>query len=75
MMMSMMGWGWGWGMIFNTILWVLIVGFVIYAVLSLITKPFEKKEDPALQILRERFARGEISKEELEEKIAYLKQK
>jgi putative membrane protein len=69
--MSMMGGG----MIFNTILWILIVGFIIYAIISLISKPFEKKEDPALQILRERFARGEISKEELEEKMVYLKQK
>jgi putative membrane protein len=67
-MMSMMGWG-----IFNTIFWVLIVGVVIYAVLSLITEFFKKKEDPALKLLRERFARGEISEEELEQRKIVLK--
>jgi len=72
-MMSMMGWGWG--MILGIIFWIVIVGFVIYAVLLLITKPFTKKEDPALNILRERFARGEISEEELEQGKAVLNKK
>jgi putative membrane protein len=79
MMMSMMGPGWG---ILNMIFWILIVGLVIYGVLTLIMKPFEKKqggspdtdrnEDSALQILRERFARGELTEEEFEQKIALL---
>jgi len=72
-MMSMMGWGWG--MIFHNIFWIVLVGFVIYAVLLLITKPFAKKEDSALNILRERFARGEINEEELEQKKGVLSQK
>lgn len=69
-MMSMMSWGWG--MVFNSILWIVIVGFVIYAVLSLLIKPYERKEDPALKLLRERFARGEINEEEFEQKREVL---
>jgi putative membrane protein len=69
--MMMMGWGWG---LLNTIFWILIVGIVIYAVLQLIVKPFEKKEDPALAILREKFANGEINEEEFAQRKSFLKQ-
>jgi len=52
------------------------IGLVIYAILLLITKVFSKKqEDPAMEILRERFARGEINQEEFEEKKATLLKK
>lgn len=60
---SMMGWG-----MFMNLFWIVGLGFLIYGILSLIMKPFEKKEEPAILILKERFARGEISKEEFEEK-------
>jgi putative membrane protein len=69
-MMSMMDWG-----IFNMIFWIIIVGFIIYGIISVVIKPFEKKEDASLQILRERFAKGEINEQELEEKKAILKNK
>jgi putative membrane protein len=65
----------GGGMILNMIFWILIVGLVIYAVLKLIFKPIEKKEDSSLNILRERFANGEISEEEFEQKKKFLEQK
>lgn len=72
----MMGWGMmSFGMILNMILWIAIVGLVIYGVLSLIMKASEKKEDPALQILKERFARGEISEEEFKQKSPFLEKK
>jgi putative membrane protein len=64
MMMNMMGWG----MVVNMVFWILIVGFVIYAIFSVITKSFEKKEDQAVQILRERYARSEITEEEWKQK-------
>lgn len=72
MMMPMMG---GWGMIVYMILWVVIIGLVIYGVLSLVMKAFQKQEDSALQILKERFARGEISEEEFKQKRLFLKEK
>ena len=71
-MMSMMGAGMFWMMLF----WIVAIGLVIYAILLLITKVFSKKqEDPAIGILRERFARGEINQEEFEEKKATLLKK
>lgn len=77
-MMSMMGSG-----ILYMIFWIVIIGFIIYGVLSLIFKAFENKkmpsesamyskEDSVLQILRERFARGEINEEEFKDKSAIL---
>jgi putative membrane protein len=70
-MMSMMGGG----MIVNMIFWIIVVGFLIYGIILLILKPFEKKEDASLQILRERFAKGEIDKQEFEEKKLILTDK
>lgn len=70
-MMYMMGWG----MIFMMIFGILVVGLVIYALVSLITKPFDHKEDPALRIMKERFARGEISEEEYDRRSAVLRRK
>lgn len=68
----MMGAGMFWMMLF----WIVVIGLVIYAILLLITKVFSKKqEDPAMEILRERFARGEIDQEEFEEKKAALLKK
>ncbi|WP_313997584.1 SHOCT domain-containing protein [uncultured Paenibacillus sp.] len=69
-MMNMFGWAVAWNMIF----WVLIIGLVIYGVLLLLTHSFAKKEDPALQVLKERFARGEISEEEFHQKKSVLSQ-
>ena len=71
-MMSMMGAG----MFLMMMFWIVIIGLVIYAILLLITKVFSKKqEDPAMEILRERFARGEIDQEAFEEKKAALLKK
>jgi putative membrane protein len=69
--MMMMG---GWGFL-NMIFWIAIIGLIIYALFALITKPFEKKEDPAINLLRERFARGEISEEEFEQRKGFLTKK
>ncbi|EGL84301.1 Protein of unknown function DUF2078, membrane [Caldalkalibacillus thermarum TA2.A1] len=71
---------WDGGMFLYMIFWVLIVGLIIYAVISLIMNAFGKRndrpegkgEDAALQILKERFARGEISEEEFEQKYKLL---
>jgi len=61
------GFGMGFGWIFMIIFW----GIVIYLVLALFSKnrtdaTDSKKEETAEEILKKRFARGEISEEEFE---------
>ena len=57
------------GIVFYLFFWILIIGGGIMLVWSLSRKgPGEKREDTALEILKKRYARGEISKEEFEEK-------
>ncbi len=68
-MMGMIGQGWG---LFMMVFWILIIGLVIYAVLLLVSKTYENKQDPALNILKERFARGELDQDEFERKKAAL---
>lgn len=58
--------------ILNMIFWIVIVGIVIYGIMILVMKPFEKKEDKALELLKERFALGEISENEYQEKKKIL---
>lgn len=67
--MGMMGMGWD---LYTMLFWIVVIGLAIYAVLLIISKAFEKKEDPALNILKERFARGEIDQDEYEQKRAAL---
>lgn len=66
---GMMGWGW----VFMLVFWVLIVVLIILLIRRLlssgstpITAP--PQEDSALEILKKRYARGEINKEEFESK-------
>lgn len=72
----MMGWGWS-GMIFGPIFMILVLALVIaVAVLlvrwlggsSLTATPHQRAARTPLDILKERFARGEIDKEEFEER-------
>ena len=68
------GWGWGWGMGFGMISMVLFWVLVILGIVVLVryvggssvsgTPPSKT----ALDILNERYARGEIDKQEFEEK-------
>jgi len=62
-------WWWGWGMMAMMFLfWVLFIVGLIVGIRWLIGKGKEQKQDSALEILRERYARGEINKEEFEAK-------
>ncbi|WP_200416437.1 SHOCT domain-containing protein [Virgibacillus salexigens] len=70
-MMSMMGGN----MILNMIIWIIVLGFLIYGIVLLILKPFDKKEDTSIKILKERYARGEIDDREFEAKKAVLRNK
>lgn len=74
------GWGsvaWGWFALLHMIWGVLIVSGVVALVLWALGHSFRPRrsmgEDRALEILRERYARGEISKEEYEERKRVLK--
>jgi putative membrane protein len=71
---GMMPWGMmGWfGPIFMVVFWgaiiVALVFFIRWLMTSARTGPGIKPEDSALEILKKRYARGEIGKEEFEEK-------
>lgn len=67
--------GYSWGMGFGWLLGIIILGICIWLFTKMInqankTNPFEHKS--ALDILKERYARGEISKEELKEKRRHV---
>lgn len=75
------GWGmmgpWGMGgfstMFIMPILGIVVLGLIIWAVLTAVRRPGEwdsatRTPDSALEVLKKRYARGEISKEEFEEK-------
>lgn len=65
-----MMWGaWGFGMMFMMILfWVLVIIAVVLGIRWLLGQGKGSRSDSALEILRQRYARGEINKEEFETK-------
>ena len=55
------------------ILWIVVIGLIIWVVVAAIRRPGEsdstaRSADSALEILKRRYARGEINKEEYQEK-------
>ena len=64
-------WG-GFGMFFMFIFWIIVIVGIVFLVVWLVNQNTRKtpisSEKSALDILKERYARGEISKEEFEEK-------
>jgi putative membrane protein len=68
-----MHWDYGWGMGFGFgwlvmgLFWILIILGVIYLIKLIVGgRKTEEKGDTAIEILRQRYAKGEISKEEFE---------
>jgi putative membrane protein len=68
--MGWMGGMWGIGMMFMMLLfWFLVIGGLIVAVRWFLSDQKERRgNDSAMEILRQRYARGEINKEEFETK-------
>ena len=69
--------GWGWGMgygimgLAHGLLWLVLVGLGIAVLVRWLrsdARPTPAQEETALEILKKRYARGEIGKEEFEEK-------
>ena len=67
-----MWWMWGaWGigmMLIMLLFWVLVVAALLLGIRWLVRQVKEPRGDSALEILRQRYARGEINKEEFEAK-------
>jgi putative membrane protein len=67
----MSGFGWMWLM---PVFWIVVLGLIIWAVVAAVRGSSESrssgssKADSALEVLKKRYARGEINKEEYEEK-------
>jgi putative membrane protein len=64
------GFGWMW---LIPVFWILILGLIIWAVIAAVRRPGEsdssaRSADSALELLKKRYARGEIDKQEYEEK-------
>jgi putative membrane protein len=73
---GMMGWGYGMGwlsMILMALFWVAVIVGIIFLIRWLFVSRGTKvhgatSEDPPLEILKRRYARGEINKEEFEQR-------
>lgn len=72
----MLGWGmWGWGMMLFGIVWMtFLIGVPLYLVYRLTNRaqPDRQSDDPALEVLREQYARGEIDDDEFERRRSRL---
>jgi len=65
------GWGMGWGGPFMILFWILVIVGVVVLVKWLVDQSSASKgsrDKAPLDILRERYARGEINREEYEQK-------
>ncbi|WP_174733232.1 SHOCT domain-containing protein [Mesobacillus harenae] len=63
----------GLGMMLNMLFWIIVIGFAIYGFIMLVMKPFENRTTKPESILKERFARGEITEVEYKEKRDLLR--
>jgi putative membrane protein len=61
---GMMGFGMGFMMIF----WVILLIAIVYVILNLGKSPTTSNEESALEVLKQRYAKGDIDKKEFEEK-------
>jgi putative membrane protein len=75
-MMSGDGWGWIWGGLMMLIFWGGLVALVVFLVRGFAAGPSRgqqtRSEPDAREILAERFARGELSEDEFEQRRRVL---
>lgn len=73
---GMMGGGMGLWMLFNTIFWILVIVGIVLLVVWAVQRGTgggaDRTEETALEILKKRYARGEMSREEFEEKKRHI---
>ena len=62
-----MGWWMGFGVIWMILFWGVIIALIVWAVKRFTGSPDSNRNNEALDIARERYARGDISKEEFEQ--------
>lgn len=71
--MHPMGWGWGFAMMAMMLaFWGVVIVAMVFGMRWLIGQTKPARSDGALEILRQRFARGEIDKDEFEAKKKQL---
>ncbi len=68
----MWGWGAGWMFLWMALFWVGVVLLIVWGVNQL-TRDNRAGNDRALEILEERYARGEIDRDELETRRQVLR--
>lgn len=68
------GWGWGFGFLWP-LLWLLVLIASIGIIVHLLTRHNDDSTngDQALEVLRRRYARGEIEEDEFEERASRLR--
>lgn len=75
-MMDPMSWMWGaWGigmMVITLAFWAVVIVGIVLGIRWLVGQGKESRSDAALEILRQRYARGEVLKEEFEAKTRDL---
>ncbi|OGO40455.1 MAG: hypothetical protein A2147_08690 [Chloroflexi bacterium RBG_16_57_8] len=67
------------GMFLMPVLWIVVIGLIVWAVIAAVQRSgghdsSSHSSDSALEVLRRRYARGEINKEEFEQKRKDLEQ-
>jgi putative membrane protein len=65
---GMMGYGWGWGgMVLGLLFFIALIVLVVFAIRATIRLgPAKRDTENALEILKRRYARGEINKNDFE---------
>lgn len=56
----------GLGMGFGMVIWIILIGFVIWAVVALFSRRAGEPNEAPIETLKRRYARGEISEAEFE---------